>query len=118
MNLSLITAQQAPWTLASRQTEVSAMPDAEYGTDQCALSRPHSKKPTAQRRISTPSTTVTTEEPMELNRLTRAQPSGPAPAINGGGRVVSGAAATPARAGTGSRAASEIWAVVVFEDMA
>ncbi|GAC1342087.1 MAG: hypothetical protein NVSMB18_15470 [Acetobacteraceae bacterium] len=53
---------------------------------------------------------MTAVEGIELNRLTRAQPSGPTPAASGGGRVA-GAAGIPAKDGTGSRAASERRAV-------
>jgi hypothetical protein len=89
------TAQQAPTPFMSRHIDGSG-PAAVCGTVQMAFSTPQSKNSIPHFRISRPSTTVTTEDGMELNRFTRAQPSGPTPAVSGGGLTAAGTGPAPA----------------------
>ena len=101
--LSPTTAQQAPMPAAARQASVLGAPSVLAGTDQTAWTSAHSTKRKPHHAMRAARTTVMMVEPWELNRLTRAQPSGPAPAESGGGRLAMGAAGMPAREETGSR---------------
>src|ERR1700730_18731031 len=84
-----ISAQHAPVPFTAWQAEVSA-PLAPCGTVHTACSTPQLNIVQANHRISPPRMTLTIPDSQELNRLARAQPSGPISVTGGCERVPAG----------------------------